>query len=1036
MAKISLRRYTAEISALIDQGQIDEAIAHCHHILKTFPKNLEIYRLLGKAYLEAKRYNDAGDIFSRVLMSVPNDFVSHVGMSLIADEKKKQDEAIWHMERAFEAQPSNAAVQSELQRLYGQRDGVEPPQVHMTSGALANVYLQGELYPQAIAEIRSVDARDPNRLDMQVLLALAYFRSGQRVEASQIASNLLAKYPYCLDANRILVQILPGTSRADDAKTYRQRVNALDPYAAFTKDDIFKIDDVPDAAVSLEKLDWMPGSPSEFGRQATSAEESDWTPADAPDFEPATASGTPTEEEDIPDFMKAAGWGASSGAAEEPTSFFDDSDLVAADDDNGEIEKAELPAWMQEIAPTEDELSLDDESESDSEEWISDLLGDKVESTTPSAQRVENDDLPDWLQEADDQGEKSLSFSKDLESADGIPDWIQDNEPEAEIPAPPVADEMVSLGTSEDDQDAAMKWLESLAANQGAKPEELLTDPASRTEEAPEWVEKAKNVMAEPAPAPAAAEDEIPAWLRDDEEGEAEEVLDFLQEAEAEKASPVKEMEDDLDWLKADETEAEIPAPPVADEMASLGTSEDDQDAAMKWLESLAANQGAKPEELLTDPASRTEEAPEWVEKAKNVMAEPASEPAAAEDEIPAWLRDDEEGETEEVLDFLQEAEAEKASPVEEVEDDLDWLKADETEAEISAPPVADEMASLGTSEDDQDAAMKWLESLAANQGAKPEELLTDPASRTEEAPEWVEKAKNVMADNPPVSEPEAPPVEAEAQMQPSESEEETPQLEEDSADEDLSWLTEMETEKGQPLPDIQNQASPAKKDDGLPAWLADMGSEEEQLPATESAKEDLPDWLAAEEEFLHDGLKPTESSDWKPVRESAEDVDSEETLSEAQQVSPDEEKSFNAIAAKLAKTKAVPRREEVAEPTPPVPVQQEAPPQALEEKEERKPKPKIRRRQRTNTTMLRDITLMGAQSALDVGNIEAALKEYAKLIKKKRLLEETIYDLREALDEYPVNISIWQTLGDAYMRADRLQEAIDAYTNAEKLIR
>ena len=94
MAKISLRMYDREIEGLIEQGQrLDEAIAHCRHILKTYPKHLETYRLLGKAYLEAKRYDAAVDIFQRVLVVAPEDFVSHVGMSIIADDKGKPDES-------------------------------------------------------------------------------------------------------------------------------------------------------------------------------------------------------------------------------------------------------------------------------------------------------------------------------------------------------------------------------------------------------------------------------------------------------------------------------------------------------------------------------------------------------------------------------------------------------------------------------------------------------------------------------------------------------------------------------------------------------------------------------------------------------------------------------------------------------------------------------------------------------------------------------------------------------------------------------
>ena len=59
MAKIALRAYNQEIEELIEHGQIDEAIAHCRHILKTLPKHVATYRLLGKSYLESQRYGDA-----------------------------------------------------------------------------------------------------------------------------------------------------------------------------------------------------------------------------------------------------------------------------------------------------------------------------------------------------------------------------------------------------------------------------------------------------------------------------------------------------------------------------------------------------------------------------------------------------------------------------------------------------------------------------------------------------------------------------------------------------------------------------------------------------------------------------------------------------------------------------------------------------------------------------------------------------------------------------------------------------------------
>jgi cytochrome c-type biogenesis protein CcmH/NrfG len=81
-------------------------------------------------------------------------------------------------------------------------------------------------------------------------------------------------------------------------------------------------------------------------------------------------------------------------------------------------------------------------------------------------------------------------------------------------------------------------------------------------------------------------------------------------------------------------------------------------------------------------------------------------------------------------------------------------------------------------------------------------------------------------------------------------------------------------------------------------------------------------------------------------------------------------------------------------------------------------------------------VALNQAKSELDRGDIPAALAHYGKLIKKGKHIEETIRDLTESIYRYPVEVGIWQTLGDAYMRANRLKEALEAYNKAEELIR
>ncbi|HND49600.1 MAG TPA: tetratricopeptide repeat protein, partial [Anaerolineales bacterium] len=528
MAKVSLRIYNREIERLIEQGHMDEAIAHCRHILKIFPKYLETYRLLGKAYLEARRYGEAVDIFGRLLMAVPDDFVAHVGLSIIRDEENKLDDAIWHMERAFEVQSSNAAIQGELQRLYGRRDGMEPPKIRMTRGALARIYVAGELYPQAIAEIRGVLAEDPQRVDMQVLLAHSFFKSGQRADATDLCNQLLKRYAYTFDANRIMVELIPATAGAESTQVYRMHISEMDPYSNFAKGSIFDTADVPDASVSLERFeyageevqmgqDWNKSSlgfsaVAPLGSGTSFADEQpDWLRASG-DETPQASSGLdaqPGAEEGIPDFLRDAGWGQASGP-EQPSSIFDEepaSDIIQAD----------IPDWLKSQAPAATSLPTEPASAppietpdflagfegfdpfagasapSDTPDWLKNASESPAVpsfETSPAQPvgEVNDADIPDWL--------KSATSDTQLdETATETPDWLKALDEPVAIATPqnePMAS-VENLGSSAQEQDDAVAWLESLAAKHGAKPEELVTDPNKRSETPPDWVSQAQT---------------------------------------------------------------------------------------------------------------------------------------------------------------------------------------------------------------------------------------------------------------------------------------------------------------------------------------------------------------------------------------------------------------------------------------------------------------------------------------------------------------------------------------------------------------
>ncbi len=901
MAKISLRNYNRLIENLIENGQQDEAIAHCRHILQTFSKYLEAYRLLGKAYLEAKRYNEAVDVFQRVLMSVPDDFVSHVGLSIIADDQSKLDEAIWHMERAFETQPSNAAIQGELQRLFGRRDGVEPPKIRLTRGALAHMYVQGELYTQAISEIRAVLANDPQRIDMQVLLAKVHYHMGQKADATDACSQLLRRYPYCLDANRIMVEILPSTQRAESTQVYRQRVIELEPYSAFVQDSVFHSDQVADAAVSLEQLEYKSqaveigenwkgslgiGLATDVTAVASSSSQPTWlkqptVPASSQDQD-NEAAPVAQAQQPIPDFLRQAGWGESSGA-------FQESQAAAADEaEAASVIQADLPDWVKAMAPAASDTTPP-------------AAPSNASAPLPPAM-----DVPDWLRGLDKsqpaESAPSMQTPQPVPSTDDLPGWLENLEkgqpaaqtsrPQTVInpptPASPVQTPKPTLSSSD-----LPDWLQNLDKSQ----------PAAQPPQP-------QTVINPPTPAPVQPQPVVT----------------------PQNQTPVQQQPPAVQQPTANQSAV---AATNADPLGGLGKSVQEQDDAMAWLESLAAKHGAKAEELVTDPNARTDVAPDWVDKAKTISETPATVTS-----VPA-----------------------------------------SSETPAAAPAQAVEQISIESSDDETGI---WLRNLESNEAAAFDAKKDQPESAPVPEPsDWMSGLSDQNAYS-------------QISSEPAEAGEDTPIL---GAQDTPDWLREIE----RPVqPESAAPGSEAPVD--LPAWLAGLDDEQPATPSGTPADE-LPAWLGGEAEPPI--AEPTQPMSWHPV-------EAESPAAEPTQI---DEWS---VAVEPPAPVRVPTREINFEVEQPRPAKRSAPKSST--KPARKPEAAI--------------SLESAQSEMGRGNIGAAIEVYGKLIRKGKSLEEIIRDLRDALYRYPVEVPLWQALGDAYMHSNRLQEALDAYTKAEELLR
>jgi tetratricopeptide (TPR) repeat protein len=861
MAKVSLRVYSREIESMIEAGQLDEAIAHCQHILRTFPMHVETYRLLGKCFLEARRYTDAADIFQRALMAVPDDFVSHVGMSIIRDDEGKLDDAIWHMERAFEGQPSNPAIQGELRRLYGRRDGVEPSKIRLSRDALANMYAQGELFNQAIAEIRAVLAEDANRPDLQVMLARAYYRSNQKVEAAEMAANLLKKYAYCLDALRILVDVLPGSARSENTQVYRHRLGMLDPYSSFVSGSTFSTDQVPDAAVILERLEYKAGTApvlpqvqwaSSLGIKLTNEKHSDpipdWTktgesegvtPVAAPD--PSTHDA---ENQSIPDWMRNADWKEAGGKAqEEPVE-------TATGNSTEPIAQADIPDWLKAMAPKE----------------ISDATVDSG-SNPATLPFTDAEDTPDWLKDLVPQ-EKSET-KVDPESVPLKNSFPEEKEKLAGLAKPGPAGEQANSApvqpvVSPQDDRAFPEWLKEIgdtasagiiAANTADALEQTESEgtTGSVTPVSPTAPTQVYDQV--PASMPQAGDQPIPPATGETKPLEIEDdTMAWLESLSAKQGIKEEDLQNKADynaggmpdWLRSPDGQSAAPAvtvpplapgeslpfestPPFDKEMSAQEPSPIEgpssltppveesaipdkiEDETMAWLEGLAVGQGAKEENPLIEPEDQLEGMPDWL-RSPDEQPVPLATPAA--------------------------------TPVPGESMPLDAIASNGGDRSALEPPTAEELPPTtplakepARPEKIQDETKVWLEGLATEEVTKREQSPTEPEDRLEGMPEWL------RADD--------------EQPSPGTTPDVTPAPGGNIPLETIPSLTGEGTvnepvtpEELQPsISSEGNTARPVKIEDETMAWLEGLAArqgakEEELLSKPEDRLEEIPDWL------------------------------------------------------------------------------------------------------------------------------------------------------------------------------------------------
>ncbi len=377
---ISLRAYLGKVEDLLSVGQTDEVIHHCRHILQYFPRNVAAYLLLGRALLQKRRWDEARAVFLRVLSARPDDFDAHVGLCEVDTQKGQTNDAIWHLERAFEQRPADHAVTDRLREMYRQHRNVNQTRMQLTTAAVARQQTSAGFNARALDTLRAVLSRTPDRIDLRLLLAQTLWNNDQRIEAAETALDVLEKLPDCIEANAIMTQLWLSEDRPSDAQRFLNRLEATDPYRAL---EIVQGQPAPDESFMLDELDYR-----RYAQREMATSRPDWLEGlDTDEFKdlfgdtsPRAASGSMTDRlrpsvpaapapdaEDWPDLFTTPNDGST---ADEPRTLPTTSDLFG---DNFPPAKA---------GPTTDDLfgDLPDEW---SAEWAASAAAEPDEEPPP-----------------------------------------------------------------------------------------------------------------------------------------------------------------------------------------------------------------------------------------------------------------------------------------------------------------------------------------------------------------------------------------------------------------------------------------------------------------------------------------------------------------------------------------------------------------------------------------------------------------------------------------------------------------------------
>lgn len=211
----------------LNGGDYRGAVETCNRIVAQFPTFAAAYRLLGEAQLEQGQSAAAEHAFAQVLTRDPCQPEAYLGLGLIAEERGVLESSLAYCQVAWELAPQQPQYREPVVRVAGRRFGGDG-YLQLTHAALAQLHLNSARLHRAASEYQTALAELPDRVDLWLGLATAFWRLGQDNDAIEIAREFLKEHPELGQALVIAADVEYRTGNDAEARLLLERLRRVD----------------------------------------------------------------------------------------------------------------------------------------------------------------------------------------------------------------------------------------------------------------------------------------------------------------------------------------------------------------------------------------------------------------------------------------------------------------------------------------------------------------------------------------------------------------------------------------------------------------------------------------------------------------------------------------------------------------------------------------------------------------------------------------------------------------------------------------